>query len=191
MNGNVGQHIPVKLRRDSQRPRRDSHGLDLIDREILVVLQQDCRMSLNKVGEHVGLSAPSVMERIRKLEAEGFITGYYAMLDASRLGLDVAAFIGVWIAHPRHMDALEASLEPLEDVLECHHVTGGPTLLLKVKTRNTESLERLISALRCLDGVERTETNVVLSTRIERVGVGTAALLSAGAETTEPGLSEA
>lgn len=181
----------MKLRRDSQRPRRDSQGLDLIDREILVVLQQDCRMSLNKVGERVGLSAPSVMERIRKLEAEGFISGYHALLDARRLGLDVTAFIGVWMSHPSHMESLEADLDPLEDVLECHHVTGGPTLLLKVKTRNTESLERLISVLRCLEGVERTETNVVLSTRVERVGVGTAALLSAGSEPTQPGLDEA
>ena len=80
------------------------------------------------------------------------------------------------------MESLEAELTTFEDVLECHHVTGGPTLLLKAKTRNTESLERLISAVRCLEGVERTETNVVLSTRVERVGVGVAALLSADAD---------
>jgi len=148
-------------------------------------------MSLNKVGERVGLSAPSVMERIRKLEAEGFISGYHAQLDARRLGLDVAAFIGVWVGHPRDIDSLETDLEPIEEILECHHVTGGPTLLLKIKTRNTESLERLISTLRSLEGVERTETNVVLSTRVERVAVGTAALLTAASDSTPPTLAEA
>ena len=111
------------------RQRRDSQGLDSTDREILVILQQDCRMSLNKVGERVGLSAPSVMERIRRLETEGFIGGYHAKLDSRRLGLDVSALIGMWIAHPRNLESLEADLSELQDVLECHHVTGGPTLL--------------------------------------------------------------
>ena len=173
------------------RERRDSQGLDSIDREILVILQEDCRMSLNKVGERVGLSAPSVMERIRRLETEGFIRGYHARLDARRLGLDVSAFIGVWVAHPRNLDSLEGDLADLQDVLECHHVTGGPTLLLKVKTRNTESLERLITALRCLEGVERTETNVVLSTRVERAGISTTALLPAQSDSVAPSLAEA
>ena len=59
-------------------------------------------------------------------------------------------------------------------MLECHHVTGGYTLLLKVKTRDTSSLEGLISVLRSIEGVERTETQVVLSTQVERTGVGTA-----------------
>jgi DNA-binding Lrp family transcriptional regulator len=75
-------------------------------------------------------------------------------------------------------------MEELEDVLECHHVTGGPTLLLKVKTRNTQSLERLISALRALPDVERTETNVVLATLAERPGLGTKSFRAGG--NTEP-----
>ncbi len=56
----------------------------------------------------------------------------------------------------------------MDEVLECHHVTGGYTLMLKVKTRNTESLERLIDSVRGVDGVSRTETMVVLSTHTER-----------------------
>jgi Lrp/AsnC family leucine-responsive transcriptional regulator len=94
-----------------------------------------------------------VVERVRKLEAEGFIRGYHASLDPRRLGLDVTAFIGVSIAHPRAIESFEKQLATVGDVMECHHVTGGHTLLLKVKTHNTESLERLISALRSLDGV--------------------------------------
>lgn len=158
------------------RPRRDNRGLDEIDRRILSLLQADCKMALAKVGEQVGLSAPSVVDRIRKLEGEGFIRGYHARLDARRLGMDVTAFIGVWVTHPRSLQALESDMSRLSDVLECHHVTGGPTLLVKVKTRNTESLQRLISEVRSLEGVERTETNVVLSTLVERVGVSAAAL---------------
>lgn len=157
------------------RQRRDEQGLDEIDRNILSLLQQDCKTPLAKIGEKVGLSAPSVVERVRKLEQEGFIVGYHARLDARRLGVDVVAFIGVWL-RSSSLGEFERVLPDLPDVLECHHVTGGPSLLLKVKTRNTESLEMLIRALRSQAGVERTETNVVLSTMVERQGLGEAAL---------------
>lgn len=162
------------------RQRRDEHGLDEIDRKILSVLQVDCKMPLARVGEQVGLSAPSVVERVRKLEQEGFIRGYHAHLDARRLGLGVTAFIGVWVAN-NGLNSFEQSLPELGDVLECHHVTGGPSLLLKVKTRSTETLQNLIRTLRALPGVERTETNVVLSTMVERSGIGES-VLGAAAE---------
>jgi Lrp/AsnC family leucine-responsive transcriptional regulator len=146
--------------------------LDDTDRGILTMLQEDCRAALARIGEHVGLSAPSVLERIKKLEAAGVITGYHATLDARRLGFDVTAFIGVIASHPNLIGTLERQLVALHGVLECHHVTGEYTLLLKVKTANTSSLEGLISQIRSLDGVARTETLVVLSTHTERVQLG-------------------
>ncbi len=142
--------------------------LDDIDRRILRLLQDDCKLSLAKIGAVVNLSAPSVIERIRKLEEGGVICGYHAVLDARRVGLDVTAFIGVSISHPKLITAFEVQVERLDDVLECHHVTGVHTLLLKVKTRNTETLEQLISRVRSIEGVARTETMVVLSTHTER-----------------------
>ena len=146
--------------------------LDDIDLRILQLLQEDCRTPLARLGEAVDLSAPAVLERIKKLEAAGVISGYHAILDARRLGLDITAFIGVIISHPSILGRFESQLTALDGVLECHHVTGEYTLLLKVKTQNTSSLERLISQIRALDGVARTETMVVLSTHTERVQVG-------------------
>ena len=80
----------------------------------------------------------------------------------------VTAFIGVYVSHPRLIERFESEVQRVEDVLECHHVTGAYTLLLKIKTVNTSSLEALISRLRSIDGVEKTETMVVLSTNTER-----------------------
>jgi Lrp/AsnC family leucine-responsive transcriptional regulator len=117
----------------------------------------------------VGLSAPAVLERIKKLEAAGVISGYRAILDGRRLGLDITAFIGVMISHPAAIGEFEHQVVTMRDVLECHHVTGEHTLLLKVKSANTSSLERLISQIRSLEGVSRTNTMVVLSTHTERV----------------------
>jgi Lrp/AsnC family transcriptional regulator, leucine-responsive regulatory protein len=143
--------------------------LDDTDLRILDMLQDDCRTALARIGEHVGLSAPSVLERIKKLEAAGVITGYHAALDARRLGLDVTAFIGVITSQPDLIGGLESRLVALDGVLECHHVTGEYTLLLKTKTANTSSLEKLITQIRSLDGVTRTETTVALSTHAEGI----------------------
>ena len=145
--------------------------LDPIDRRILELLQENCKQPLHAIGEKVGLTASSVMERIHKLEDVGVILGYSALLDARALGKDVTAFIGVAISHPRAVVAFEREMDHTQAVLECHHVTGEYTLMLKVKTENTTSLERLIDRFREQEGVTRTETMVVLSTHIERVRI--------------------
>jgi len=145
--------------------------LDEIDRQLLDELQTDCKRSLKEIGSAVGLTAPSVMERVRKLEHSGIIRGYHALLNARKVGLDIAAFIGVSISDPRLLSAFEVWVDSIAQVLECHHVTGGHTLLLKVKTRNTEDLEQLISRIRSMKGVASTETMVVLSTHTERVEI--------------------
>ncbi len=144
---------------------------DRIDLNILGIVQDDCTLPLAKIGEHVGLSAPAVVDRIKKLEEHGVIKGYHALLDARMLGKDVTAFIGVSISHPKSIVEFEDALAKLDDVLECHHVTGHHTLLIKTKTENTSSLEDLIRTIRSMPGVERTETMVVFSTHTERTQI--------------------
>ncbi len=144
------------------------NALDAIDLKILDTLQRDCKIPLARVGEQVGLSAPSVIDRIKKLENAGVITGYHAALDSQELGLDVTAFIGVEHGQLADVTDFEDYVSKLEDILECHHVTGQHTFLLKAKTKNTSALESLISQIRKIPGVARTETMVVLSTHVER-----------------------
>ncbi len=148
------------------------HPPDSIDLEIVSLLQENCKQPLAAIGEKVGLTASSVNERIHKLEQAGVIQGYTARVDARRLGRDVTAFIGVQINHPEAIAAFEREIGSIDDVLDCHHVTGNHTLMLKVKTCNTESLERLIDRMRCIEGVMRTETMVVLSSHTERTRIG-------------------
>lgn len=145
--------------------------LDAIDVQILGILQDDCKLPLAKVGEQVGLSAPSVIERIKKLEESGVIVDYRAIVDARKIGKDVTAFIGVEISHPKLISAFETAAMHFDELLECHHVTGQHTLLLKLKTHNTATLEELIREIRSIEGVTRTETMVVLSTHTERTQV--------------------
>jgi len=154
-----------------ERPAGVEQALDATDVAILDLLQRNCKQPLAEIGKHVGLTAPSVVERIHKLEEAGVIVGYVALLEARALGKDVTAFIGVSISHPRAFDLFEKEVERAADVLECHHVTGQHTLLLKVKTNSTSTLEDLISTIRSIEGVDRTETMVVLSTHGERTQV--------------------
>jgi Lrp/AsnC family transcriptional regulator, leucine-responsive regulatory protein len=141
--------------------------LDTVDRHILALLQENCKLPLARIGERVGLSAPSVAERIDKLEKHGVIRGYTAVLDARRLGKDITAFIGVFIEHPKVIGTFEKAINRFEEVQECHHVTGQHTMLLKVKADDTSTLEKLIRKIRSIEGVTRTETSIVLSTYTE------------------------
>jgi Lrp/AsnC family leucine-responsive transcriptional regulator len=147
---------------------------DATDLAILELLQENCKQPLAAIGQKVGLSAPSVLERIHKLEEAGVVIGYQAILDARKLGKDITAFIGVATERARDIARIEREVVAIDDVLECHHVTGAYTLMLKVKTRDTESLEELIERIRSREGVGRTETMVVLSTHTERSRVALA-----------------
>ena len=138
--------------------------LDPIDLKILSVLQSHGRCHLAELAKEVDLSSPAVMERLKKLETRGVIKGYQAVLDPKKVGKDVTAFIGVSVAHQRYIDAFSSQMARQRDVLECHHVTGDESFLLKVKTANTDSLEKLLAEIRSLEGVTRTVTKVVLST---------------------------
>ena len=113
------------------------------------------------------LSAPAVMERVRKLEASGVIKGYQALVDSKKVGKDITAFIGVSVGSQRDMDKFATQMTRYQDVLECHHVTGDESFILKVKSANTGSLEKLLGDIRSVEGVTRTVTKVVLSTTKE------------------------
>ena len=145
--------------------------MDAIDLRLIDLLRDNARSSYAELARQVGLSAPAVLERIHKLEEAGVICAYTALLDARRLGLDVTAFIGVSTERASDVRHIESAVVAMDEVLECHHVTGAHTLMLKVKTRNTETLEELIDAVRSLEGVGRTETMVVLSTNVERTRI--------------------
>ncbi len=138
--------------------------IDEIDAHILTLLQARGRMKRNAVSDKVGLSVPAVSERMRKLEARGVITGYHAVVDARRLHVDIGAFIRVRVDGSEHYPGFLDAVLAMDEVLEAHSITGDGSHLLKVRTRNTASLEKLLSRLQKIPGVRGTSTSVVLST---------------------------
>jgi len=143
--------------------------LDAIDRQILSLLQVNAKISQAKMAEAVGLTAPSVHERIRKMERGGYIRGYVALLDERKLGHDVTAFVEVFIEHPRYEAGFIQSVRDLDEVLECHHITGEFSLLLKVRVADMGAFRRLlIEKLNSVRGVRQTRTLIVLATAKEQ-----------------------
>ena len=141
--------------------------IDRTDLKILYILQNNGRTRLADIADEVELSAPAVMERVKKLEASGVIKGYQALVDGKKVGKDITAFIGVSIGNQRDIDHFAIEMLRYQDVLECHHVTGDESFILKVKSANTGSLEKLLGQIRSVEGVTRTVTKIVLSTAKE------------------------
>jgi Lrp/AsnC family leucine-responsive transcriptional regulator len=141
--------------------------LDEIDVTILEVLQRAGRTRRNDLAELVGLSLPSVSERLRKLEENGIITGYQATVDYRRLGNDITAFIVVTVDSSRHYTSFLDHAKAQDEILECHAITGEGTHMLKVRTLNTATLEKLLSRIQAWTGVVSTRTHLVLSTSKE------------------------
>ena len=141
--------------------------LDQIDLKILYILQNSGRTRLADIADEVDLSAPAVMERVKKLEASGVIKGYQALLDGKKVGKDITAFIGVSIGNQGDIDQFAKQMLSYPDVLECHHVTGDESFILKVKAANTAALEKLLAQIRSVEGVTRSVTKIVLSTAKE------------------------
>lgn len=141
--------------------------LDQIDLKILFILQNSGRTRLADIADEVDLSAPAVMERVKKLETSGVIKGYQALLDGKKVGKDITAFIGVSIGNQGDIDQFAKQMLTYPDVLECHHVTGDESFILKVKAANTAALEKLLAKIRSVEGVTRSVTKIVLSTAKE------------------------
>ena len=137
--------------------------LDDIDVKILDILQKNGRTRRNDLAEAVGLSVPSVSERLRKLEEGGVITGYFATLNPKKVGRDITAFIAVTVDSSKHYNSFIDHAAATDEILECHAITGEGSHLLKIRTDNTAALEKLLAKIQSWIGVTGTKTHLVLS----------------------------
>jgi Lrp/AsnC family transcriptional regulator, leucine-responsive regulatory protein len=141
---------------------------DAVDRRILAILREQGRASHALIAKAVGLSAPAVGERIRKLEHARVITGYQATFHPEALGLGICAFVSI-APQPRNPGAnLVENLGAMPEIEELHAVAGPYGYIAKVRVGTPEELDAFLDRLWVLEGVERTETTMVLRTSVER-----------------------
>lgn len=138
------------------------------DRIILARLTADARISWAEIAQELGLSAPAVADRVKRLKQRGLIRGFHAVLDPPSLGLGLTAFVAVTLIHPRHRDSFLKMVRKQGEVKEAHHLAGEDDYLLKVHCRDTSHLEHfLTNILKSVVGVQRTRTSIVLGTAKE------------------------
>lgn len=136
--------------------------LDFIDLKILDILQKDGRASHSAIAQAVGLSQPSVHERVKKLEQRGIIRGYTALVDPEALDLGVLAFINIRF-NKYTADTVAEAIATIPQVLEAHHIAGEDCLILKVRCRTPGELERVLKRVWQNEGIDGTKTTIALS----------------------------
>ncbi|WP_045306081.1 Lrp/AsnC family transcriptional regulator [Saccharothrix sp. ST-888] len=152
----------------SQRGLADdsSAALDPIDLQLLELVQSEGRITLSELGRRVSMSPAAVGERIRRLEGNGTITGYTAVVAPERLGYGIQAFVrvsphgGITLCQFRSQELIDRP-----EILEVHHVIGEDCWILKIAVRNTAHLEELLEKI---SSIGRTTTSIVLSSPVER-----------------------
>ncbi|MFK7869468.1 MAG: Lrp/AsnC family transcriptional regulator [Roseobacter sp.] len=119
----------------------DRHGLDKIDRAILTVLARDGRISITALAKQIGLSKSPAQARLKRLEASGIITGYRALVDPIRLGLDHVAFVEIRLTDTRKkaLEAFNKAVAAIPEIEQAHMIAGNFDYLLKVRTRDMSS----------------------------------------------------
>jgi DNA-binding Lrp family transcriptional regulator len=141
-------------------------NLDPIDLTLIDAVQQNASQRLEDLGRLVKLAPSSVHERLRRLERDGIIRRWTVALDAQALGLGVLAFIGV--RSSLSCSTVLEGLSAIPEIEEAHSVAGELCFLLKVRVADTTALLGLIERLRQIEGIEQTQTTVVLRTQLDR-----------------------
>lgn len=134
-------------------------GLDEFNWKIIQELQMNARITIVEIGKRIGLSAPAVTERIKKLEEEGYIKGYRTIVDYDKLGLSVPVFISYKATKISHGDMIKM-VDKMPEVMEWHGITGAHCSMLKVIVASTKELETIIEKLQEFG---ETSTSIILS----------------------------
>ncbi len=156
--------LPYKLRSIGEKALASTE-IDRTDRRILAQLQTDGRISTVELAERIGLSPTSTSERLRRLQREGYVAGFRAVLDPHRLGLGLLVFVEVSLdkTTPDVFERFAAAVRRAPEVLECHMVAGGFDYLVKTRVADMAAYRRFLGEiLLALPGVKETRTYAVM-----------------------------
>ncbi|PID85178.1 MAG: AsnC family transcriptional regulator [Chloroflexi bacterium] len=140
--------------------------LDELDLSILRTLQENGRMSNVDLANHINLSPPATYTRLKRLEKQGYIHHYAALLNWKQMGYDMICFINISLQmhQPGEVEKFRKRVSNLPEVMECHHVTGEFDYLLKVAIKNREDLDRFVmKQLTPIPGIGRIYTSLALN----------------------------
>ena len=137
--------------------------MDAIDYRILACLKENSRENATNIGAKINLSTSAVIERIKKLESSGLIEQYTTIINQSKLGRELMAFITVRLEHPKHYENFVEVVKAHASIAECYYIAGDFDFILKVVARSGKNLEEILNSVKSIEGVSMTRTSVVLS----------------------------
>jgi len=144
--------------------------MDKVDVEIIRLLKSDGRMALADISKEVGLSSPTIKDRINKLEAEGVILGYRPLLDYGKLGLGLTAYVGLTLDfHTCCQGDVDTALQKMQEIVEAHYTDGEWDMLIKVQVENPSGLMGFLQRLNAVSGITNSRTIISLATPIKSV----------------------
>lgn len=141
--------------------------LDKIDRKILALLQENSNITNATLAKEIGLSPAPTLERVKKLETSGIIKSYHAILDKEKVGLGVTTFVQVsLISHKKeHIEAFIAKVNKIDNIVECHYMTGAADFLIKIVAEDINSYQKLMSEkMSEITEVDHMQSIIVLTT---------------------------
>ncbi|SDS25519.1 Lrp/AsnC family transcriptional regulator [Actinopolymorpha singaporensis] len=141
--------------------------MDELDGRLVAALRENARASYAELGRLVGLSGPSVQERVRRLEERGVLTGYRALVRPGAVGLTVTSLIGLLLSDNADQNAVVERLVGVPEIEDCWFVAGEESYVVKVRVADVDALEELLGRLLRVEGISRTRTTLVLSTKWE------------------------
>jgi len=147
-----------------KRLRSQNGNIDTTDAKILRALAEDARVTMADLARKAGLSAPSVTERVRRLEEAGIVTGYAARIDPAALGLPLAAYVRIR-PMPGQLEKVAEVLNGLDAIVECDRVTGEDCFIARAHVRSMQELERVIDAI---IPFAMTNTSIIQSSPVKR-----------------------
>jgi DNA-binding Lrp family transcriptional regulator len=136
--------------------------LDALDLKILMLLQQDSRLSFNKIAGKLGVSVGTAYNRVKNLEEDGVVKGYIAVLDPAKLGYDLTAILLIQ-AVGKHLAEVESEIAKINNVIAVYDITGDYDAAIITKFKDRASLNDFVKNLLSLPHIKRTVTNVALN----------------------------
>ena len=149
--------------------QKENYKIDNVDRKIISFLMKDAMMPYTEIGHRVLMSTGTIHVRMNNLQKAGIVKGTSLVLDYTKLGYDLTAFVGVYLEKGSQYDKVVKKLKAIPEVVEAHYTTGVYSIFMKLICRNTEHLREVLNEkVQSVEGIDRTETIISLEESIKR-----------------------
>ncbi len=146
-----------------------NYEIDNVDLKILALLTEDAKIPYTEIAKKVYVSGGTVHVRMRKMEEMGIVKGTTLSMDYSKLGIDVTAFMGIYLERSSLYDKVTEKLKEIPEIVKMHYTTGNYSIFIKIHCRDTRHLREVLhDKIQKVDGIERTETFISLEESLNR-----------------------